>query len=83
MLLSVELQKNCDASVGYGALVVPVISRRTRYSYLCVVVGLIVHVWVWVWCACVEWYVRACMNRYYSCTQMRGVKKKKDNASVG
>ena len=49
----------------------PVISRRTRSSYLCVVVGLIVH----VWCACVGGCVCACMNRCYSCTQMRGVKK--------
>ena len=74
-LSRVEPQRDCDAPVTYGALEVSVISRRTQSSYLCVVVGLVVHVWCVV-CACVRWCVRACLNRCYSCTQMRGVKKK-------
>ena len=44
-LSHVEPQRDCDASIAYGALEVSVISRRTRSSYLCVVVGLVVHVW--------------------------------------
>ena len=54
-LSRVELQRDYDALVAYGALVVPVISRRTRSSYLCVVIGLIVYIW------CVCRMVRACM----------------------
>ena len=59
-LSRVEPQRDCDAPVTYGALEVSVISRRTRSSYLCVVVGLIVH----VWCECdvhVCRVVRACV----------------------
>ena len=36
-------QRDCDTSVAYGAMMDPVISRRTRSSDLCVVVGLVVH----------------------------------------
>jgi hypothetical protein len=50
-----------------------VISRGVRSPNLCVVVGVFVH----VWCG-----VRTCMNRYYSCTQMRGSKKKHAAASL-
>ena len=44
-LSRVEPQRDCDTSVAYGALEVLVISRRTRSSYLCVVIGLVVHIW--------------------------------------
>ena len=37
----------------------PVIPRRTRSSYLCVVVGLLVH--VWCECGVRVWGVRACV----------------------
>jgi hypothetical protein len=52
-----------------------VISLRTRSSSLSVVVGLVMY----VWCECgVRVYrvvVCSYMNKFYSCTQMRGVKK--------
>ena len=56
---------------------VPVISRRMRSSDLCVVVVLV----VCVRCECGVCVsgcgVCMCMNRYSSCTLMRGVKKKR------
>jgi hypothetical protein len=47
-LSRVEPQRVYDAPVTYGAMMVPVISRRTRSSDPCIVVGLVVH----AWCEC-------------------------------
>jgi hypothetical protein len=43
-LSRVEPQRDCDVPVAYRALMVPVISRKTRSSNLCVVIDLVVHV---------------------------------------
>ena len=54
-------QRDCDVPVDYEATMISVISRRTRSSILCVVVGLVVH----VWCECgARGCVRVCAWTY-------------------